>query len=139
MDCNLEMTKSSRRRTCLWMACPQLPRLAAIGPANETAAAPYDPYLSGRGRIGVGNGWMTTSRNTLCRARAGVADRCTLTGGDFFEAVPAGGDVYVLTQILHDWNDDRCVTILRRLGSGWRQRTVELPRRRNPALAGRRE
>jgi O-methyltransferase domain len=29
-------------------------------------------------------------------------------GGDFFAVVPAGGDAYVLAQILHDWDDDRC-------------------------------
>lgn len=45
---------------------------------------------------------------------AGVADRCARVGGDFFEAVPAGGDAYVLAQILHDWDDDRCVVILTR-------------------------
>ena len=43
---------------------------------------------------------------------AGVADRCTAVGGDFFAAVPAGGDAYVLAQILHDWDDERCVAIL---------------------------
>jgi len=44
---------------------------------------------------------------------AGVADRCAMVGGDFFAAVPEGGDAYVLAQILHDWDDDRCMTILR--------------------------
>jgi hypothetical protein len=46
-------------------------------------------------------------------AAAGVADRCTRVGGDFFAAVPSGGDAYVLSQILHDWDDERCVLILR--------------------------
>jgi hypothetical protein len=41
-----------------------------------------------------------------------VADRCTFVGGDFFAEVPAGGDAYVLSQILHDWDDERCVAIL---------------------------
>ena len=45
-------------------------------------------------------------------APTGVADRCTLVGGDFFVAVPAGGDAYVLSQILHDWDDEHCVAIL---------------------------
>ena len=45
-------------------------------------------------------------------AAAGVADRCARVGGDFFAAVPAGGDAYLLAQILHDWDDERCVTIL---------------------------
>ncbi len=43
----------------------------------------------------------------------GVADRCELVEGDFFASVPTGGDVYVLKSILHDWDDDRCVAILR--------------------------
>lgn len=33
--------------------------------------------------------------------------------GDFFAEVPAGGDVYLLKAILHDWSDEQCVTILR--------------------------
>jgi hypothetical protein len=43
----------------------------------------------------------------------GVADRCELVEGDFFSSVPAGGDVYVLKSVLHDWDDERCVAILR--------------------------
>lgn len=43
----------------------------------------------------------------------GVADRCELVEGDFFASVPAGGDVYLLKSVLHDWPDERCVTILR--------------------------
>jgi hypothetical protein len=42
----------------------------------------------------------------------GVADRCDLVEGDFFSSVPAGGDVYVLKSVLHDWDDERCVAIL---------------------------
>ncbi len=45
--------------------------------------------------------------------QAGVSDRCRLLGGDFFEAVPAGADLYVLKFILHDWPDDRCIRLLR--------------------------
>jgi hypothetical protein len=44
---------------------------------------------------------------------AGVAERCTTVGGDFFVEVPSGGDAYVLAQILHDWDDERSVVILR--------------------------
>ena len=46
--------------------------------------------------------------------RAGVAARCRAEVGDFFENVPTGGDVYVLSQILHDWDDARAGSILRR-------------------------
>jgi hypothetical protein len=44
---------------------------------------------------------------------AGVAERCTTVGGDFFVEVPGGGDAYLLAQILHDWDDERSVAILR--------------------------
>lgn len=44
---------------------------------------------------------------------AGVADRCTLVGGSFFESVPAGADAYLMRHIIHDWNDDQSLTILR--------------------------
>jgi hypothetical protein len=43
---------------------------------------------------------------------AGVADRCAFVGGDFFEAVPEGGDAYILRNIIHDWGDDQAVAIL---------------------------
>jgi SAM-dependent methyltransferase len=46
-------------------------------------------------------------------ANAGVADRCTRIGGDFFAEVPPGGDAYLLAQILHDWDDERSVDILK--------------------------
>jgi hypothetical protein len=35
----------------------------------------------------------------------GLGDRMTSEGGDFFAAVPAGGDAYLLSMVLHDWND----------------------------------
>ena len=41
----------------------------------------------------------------------GVADRCAVVGGDFFVAVPPGGDVYVLAQIVHDWPDAEALAI----------------------------
>ncbi len=43
----------------------------------------------------------------------GVADRCELIAGDFFEAVPGGGDAYLLKDIIHDWEDHRALAILR--------------------------
>jgi len=42
----------------------------------------------------------------------GVADRCQIVRGSFFNSVPEGGDVYVLSRILHDWPDDKAATIL---------------------------
>ena len=53
------------------------------------------------------------------RSAAGVvlgaaAGRCAIDDGSFFDRVPAGGDVYCMSQILHDWNDRRCLDILSR-------------------------
>eukprot|EP01113_Clastostelium_recurvatum_P051360 TRINITY_DN9966_c0_g1_i2.p1 TRINITY_DN9966_c0_g1~~TRINITY_DN9966_c0_g1_i2.p1 ORF type:complete len:345 (+),score=70.08 TRINITY_DN9966_c0_g1_i2:80-1114(+) len=39
-------------------------------------------------------------------------DRLTIESGNFFKQVPAGGDVYMMKRILHDWNDDQCIEIL---------------------------
>jgi hypothetical protein len=43
---------------------------------------------------------------------AGVADRCETVAGDFFREVPAGADLYILSNIVHDWDDDRALRIL---------------------------
>lgn len=41
-----------------------------------------------------------------------VYPRISLVKGSFFDSVPAGGDVYILKNILHDWNDNEDVQIL---------------------------
>ncbi len=43
---------------------------------------------------------------------SGVEERVTIEPGDFFERVPSGGDTYLLSHIIHDWNEDQCLTIL---------------------------
>ena len=43
---------------------------------------------------------------------AGVGDRCQVVGGDFFEAVPEGGDVYIVSHCIHNWDEPSCVRIL---------------------------
>lgn len=45
-------------------------------------------------------------------AKIGISDRCAFAPANFFESVPAEGDVYLLSRILHDWDDDDCVRIL---------------------------
>jgi ubiquinone/menaquinone biosynthesis C-methylase UbiE len=44
---------------------------------------------------------------------AGLRDRCRLVAGSFFEAVPDGADAYILRHIIHDWDEEKCLTILR--------------------------
>ena len=46
---------------------------------------------------------------------AGVAPRCELVEGDFFKSVPGNGDAYMMKYILHDWNDEEALTILRNI------------------------
>jgi O-methyltransferase domain/Dimerisation domain len=44
---------------------------------------------------------------------AGVTDRCECVGGSFFDAVPEGGDAYILSVVIHDWDDQQATTILK--------------------------
>jgi hypothetical protein len=45
-------------------------------------------------------------------AQAGVAERCEVVAGSFFDEVPAGGDAYILKSIIHDWDDAKSADIL---------------------------
>jgi hypothetical protein len=67
--------------------------------------------------------------DNLLRTR-GVRDRCELVGGSFFEPMPVRGDVWILSQILHDWPDTECRAILtrcrERMKSGDRLLVVEM-------------
>ena len=40
------------------------------------------------------------------------AGRVEVSAGDFFQSVPAGGDLYLLKFILHDWDDEHAIKIL---------------------------
>lgn len=46
-------------------------------------------------------------------AEAGLSDRCEIVSGDFFRSVPAGGDAYILSRVIHDWADEKAVAILK--------------------------
>jgi hypothetical protein len=52
------------------------------------------------------------ARATPILAAAGVANRCRVEAGSFFQTVPSGGDVYLLKNITHDWDDTRAEAIL---------------------------
>ncbi|HMH57261.1 MAG TPA: methyltransferase [Gemmatimonadales bacterium] len=73
----------------------------------------------------------------------GVDDRCELVSGNFFESVPSGHDVYLLKQIVHDWNDEKATEILvtcrKAMGPGSRVILVErnLPARAEESAAAR--
>lgn len=46
-------------------------------------------------------------------ARAGVTDRRQVVSGSLFEAVPSGVDAYLLKSVIHDWDDDQAIAILK--------------------------
>ena len=52
------------------------------------------------------------SEAKLLLKSAGIADRCQIITGSFFESVPTGGDVYLMSRILHDWQDNEAKKIL---------------------------
>lgn len=112
---------------------------AMNGYAAQVHAAVVDSYDFSRARrivdIGGGSGALLAEilrtapsatgvlldrADALVQAREhlrhdGLADRCELVAGDFFIAVPQRADLYLLSNVLHDWDDDQAVAILRRV------------------------
>ncbi len=127
----------------IWTYFQQNPEDAAVfndsmtgvtAAANEEIMTKYD--FSGFEKvvdIGGGHGGLITSilkKNSHVRGvlfdapqviegarpkieAAGLADRCETVSGDFFKSVPTGGDAYVMKWIIHDWDDQKAITILR--------------------------
>ena len=74
-----------------------------------------------RRHVGV-RGLLFDREDVVARAHtnlsnAGIADRCQFVAGDFFAAIPAGADAYLLRHVLHDWDDAQSATILRQCHS----------------------
>jgi hypothetical protein len=46
-------------------------------------------------------------------AASTIAERCEVIGGDFFQSVPSGGDAIIMKWIIHDWNDEQSVSIMK--------------------------
>jgi len=42
----------------------------------------------------------------------GVTERAEIRTGDFFSAIPGDGDLYILKNIIHNWNDEDCISVL---------------------------
>jgi hypothetical protein len=58
----------------------------------------------------------TVARGRRFLAERGLDGRCEFVGQSFFDPLPSGGDVYVLSAVLHDWGDEPATAILRRCG-----------------------
>ena len=123
-----------------WAANPEAGRLSFEGltsrsvPENAAVVSAYDFSSAGTVvDVGGGQGSLLVSilaANPELRGvlfdmphvieaarpvfeQAGLAGRCDLVAGDFFGSVPAGGDVYLLKKVIHDWEDEEAGTILR--------------------------
>lgn len=112
---------------------------AMVGVHGAETQAMLDAYdFSGIGvlmDVGGGNGSLLTATlkryphlrgilfdlpHTVERAREqliqqGMQARCSIKGGSFFEMVPEGGDAYLMRHIIHDWNDEQSITILKNI------------------------
>jgi len=106
---------------------------ALTGPVQASVTAAYD-FSQARTVVDVGGGYgsllasiltanptlrgvlfeiapvIEAARGRLAAAR--LSERCDLVAGDAFDAVPAGGDIYVIKWVLHDWDDELSIRIL---------------------------
>jgi hypothetical protein len=53
-------------------------------------------------------------------AQKGLQFRCEVVSGDFFKSVPPGGDAYMMMHIIHDWDDEQAVAILKNVHAALR-------------------
>jgi predicted O-methyltransferase YrrM len=88
-------------------------RIVDVGGGDGTLLASLlaeHPHLRGV----VLEGESTAERARARLAGLGLADRIDVVAGDFFASVPGGADVYVLSFVLHNWDDARCAVLLER-------------------------
>jgi hypothetical protein len=60
-------------------------------------------------------------RSKMTIQAAGLEGRCQVVAGNFFDAVPPGADAYLMRHIIHDWDGNRSITILRNCRQGMSQ------------------
>lgn len=89
-------------------------RIVDVGGGQGALLATLLP-LHPRGRGILFDHASVVARADSVLSKAGISDRCTIIGGDFFKAVPAGGDLYLLKAIIHDWEDAEAGVILRNI------------------------
>ena len=100
-------TSAAAMAACCGPCSPAIPRCAAcsaIWPESWSAARPLI-------------------------AADGLADRLQIVVTNFFESVPAGADAYLMRHIIHDWNDEQSLTILRNVPSRHQERRPAIARR----------
>ena len=90
----------------------EIQRLCDVGGGRGTLLSEIlvrHPHL--RATLCDNAGVLDSARELL--TTRGVIERVELVPGSFFDAVPRGSDAYVMKHILHDWDDERCIAILK--------------------------
>ena len=112
---NEAMTAFSRQEEAAILAAYDFSRFESIvdigGGHGSLLAAVLDAYPNAEGILFDQPSVVEGAPSLL--AKAGVAERCRVEGGDFFDQIPAGRDAYVLKRVIHDWDDEQSVRILR--------------------------
>jgi len=86
---------------------------------------------------------QVAERARLSIADRGLADRCTVVAGDFFESVPAVAGTYVLKSVIHAWDDEAAIKILSNCRAGMEASDrllvidIVMPDRIDPSASGR--
>lgn len=105
-----------------------------VGTYNKAVVASY-PFGTARNVVDIGGGdgkfiatlldaysamkgLLFEQPRVIERARKRIADeglaaRCEVMEGDMFQSIPPGADTYLLSRVIHNWNDERAIAILR--------------------------
>jgi hypothetical protein len=91
--------------------------LSGVGTLADVGGGLGTNLAAALGRYPALRGVLFDRPHVVARARpvleaAGVAGRCAVEGGDFFQTAPRGADAYLLGHILHDWDDAKAGRIL---------------------------
>lgn len=108
----VELTRLVSREVARTYDFSGIRRIVDVGGGHgELLAAILAAYPQMRGVLFDLAHAIETARQHL--EQAGVAERCELATGSFFESVPGGSDAYLLKSVIHDWNDERSIAILK--------------------------
>lgn len=87
-------------------------RVVDVGGGSGALLSAILHHVPGASGVLLDAPWVVDSARERIREE-GLADRCSVVSGDFFDEVPTGGDLYVLKWVLHNWSDERATDILR--------------------------
>ncbi|BAQ64711.1 methyltransferase [Geminocystis sp. NIES-3709] len=81
------------------------------GGYGEMLGSILEKYPSSKGILFDEEYVISNCQPTL--KKHGISNRCQAISGSFFDSIPSGGDVYMLKHIIHDWDDERAIKILK--------------------------